>query len=235
MIDPSRVEVAVAKLEDNFRNLGNEVGLIERIGRYLEGEDLSIPAEWPNGISGRSFRRIIFDWGVIINADVELWRYLTPRILREIAEQALFIEETLIARKFCEAQWMTWPEDERLAVREFCEAWFESSLVSESGPSVVTTLPFAAVMFHDVYYWLTIWSGVVGGRADRQLGAMAAWWLPDLITGELDISFSGELPDSASLIADWLVAEAPSRIGGMELKPVDLARLEYLCQKRKVR
>lgn len=188
--------------------------------RMLAGPVDDIPEAW--------FFRGLHKWGGTLESSVPLWRRWTPRILRSAAERRLHIDETLMARKFGTAGWQTWPEDERAAVAEFCEAWFEAALTEPDGPDAVSVLPFVAVMSQDLTRWLAVWSATRGRRSDEQVTELAAWWLPEIHTGELDISFSGELPDVAHELGAWLLAEVPSRFQEAEVRPDIAASLACL-------
>jgi hypothetical protein len=118
---------------------------------------------------------------------------------------------------------------ERTAISEFCEAWFESALTTPSGPDATTVLPFAAVMHHDATHWLHVWSATPGQRADEQLAHLITWWLPDLLGGDLDISFSGDLPDVAQELTAWLLAETASRLRDGDLSAENAYVLSQLA------
>jgi hypothetical protein len=167
-------------------------------------------------------------WGSTMDADVALWRKLTPRILRMLAEQGLHIDESWMARKFGEARWREWPEAERDAVSEFCEAWFATVLTASDSPAAVEVLPFIAVVYGELTHWLERWAATPGARSDQQLAPLAEWWLPDLLAGDLDISFSGDLPDISAELSAWLVAQAPGRLSEGDLEPIDAYRLSQL-------
>jgi hypothetical protein len=66
-----------------------------------------------------------------------------------------------------------------------------------------------------------VWSATTGERADEQFAVLASWWLPDLLNGELDLSFSGELPDVAAEMTAWLLAHAPTRLRDGDLNAAD--------------
>lgn len=223
-----RLARAVGGLEAAFGRRRDRIGAVEACLHCFSAEQLIVLAGPVDEIPDALFSRALMKWGSTMESDVLLWRRWTPRILRQIAERRLHIDESWMARKFGEAKWWEWPVGEREAVAEFCEAWFATALTAESGPVAVDVLPFVAVLFRGLTHWLERWAATPGRRAEQQLAWMAGWWLPDLISGELDLSFSGDLPDVAAELSAWLVAQAPSRLRDGDLKPIDAYQLSQL-------
>jgi len=223
-----RLAAAVDGLEAAFGPRRDRIEPAHACSHCFSAVDLNVLAGPVGEIPDRLFGAALWRWGTTMDANVRLWRRLTPRILREMAEQRLHIDETLIARKFGDAGWHEWPQDERNAVSEFCEAWFAASITAPEGPSAVAVLPFAAVMYRAATHWLERWAETPGPRADQQLARLAEWWLPELLNGSLDFSFSGELPDVAAELSTWLITQAPIRLAEGDLKPIDAYRLSQL-------
>lgn len=226
---PARLEAALVQLERAFGPRRDRIETIDACTHCFGPEDLVVLAGPVADISDPLLSRAVSHWGTTMDANVLLWRRLTPRILRRIAEQSLHIDESLIARKFGDARWTDWIEPERLAVREFCEAWFQAALSTPGGPNVIDVLPFIAVMYQSVGHWLQAWSATVGKRADEQFAHLTGWWMPDLLNGELDVSFSGDLPDIAAELTSWLLAEAPARLRDGDLSTDDAYCLTQLA------
>ena len=201
---------------------------VDACSHCFSAEDLRVLAGPVEEIPERLFCSALMHWGSTMDADVGLWRRLAPRTLREMVGQTLHIDESWMARKFNEAGWREWPDDERDAVSEFCEAWFATALTAPEGPDVIDVLPFAAVMYGELAHWLERWAATPGPRADHQLAQLAAWWLPDLLAGQLDVSFSGDLPDISAELSAWLVAEAPRRLSEGDLAPINAYQLSQL-------
>lgn len=223
-----RLAAAVERLEAVFGPRRDRVEPVDACTHCFSAEDLRHLAGPVDEVPERLFHCALADWGSTMDADAGLWRRLAPRTLREMAEQRLHIDESFMARKFREARWREWPENERDAVSEFCEAWFATVLTASEGPAVVDVLPFVAVMYGELTHWLEQWEATPGPRADDQLSQLAAWWLPELLGGDLDVSFSGELPDISAELSTWLVAQAPGRLSEGDLKPIDAYRLSQL-------
>jgi hypothetical protein len=223
-----RLARAVERLDAVFGPRRDRIGPVDACSHCFSAEDLRVLAGPVDEIPERLFCSALMDWGSTMDADVGLWRRLAPRTLREMAEQRLHIDESWMARKFGEAQWREWPEHEREAVSEFCEAWFATVLTASASPAVVDVLPFVAVMYGEVAHWLDRWAATPGPRADHQLAHLAAWWLPDLLGGQLDVSFSGELPDISAELSAWLVAQAPARLSEGDMEPTDAYLLSQL-------
>lgn len=224
-----RLAAALARLERAFGPRRDRIAPMHACGHCFNPGDLRVMAGPVDEIPDRLFARAVWKWDTTMDADVAFWRRLTPRILRLLAAGCLHIDATLVARKFNQAAWRDWPEDERSVVAEFCEAWFEAALTEPEGPAAVEVLPFVAILYGDVARWLAVWSATPGRRADRQLAEPAGWWLPDLLGGALDLSFSGELPDVAAEMTAWLLDQAPTRIHEGDLSPDDACRLAHLA------
>lgn len=227
--DRSRLDAALAGLDRAFGPRRGRIAPVDACTHCFDSEELAVLAGPVADIPERLFSHTIFSWGTTMDANVPLWRRLTPRILRQLADGTLHIDESFIARKFGEAGWRGWADDERHAVSEFCEAQFESALTAPSGPNAITVLPFVGGMYNGITHWLQAWSATHGRRADEQLAHLASWWMPDLLSGSLDISFSGELPDIAQELTAWLLAEAPSRLRGDDLSTEDAYCLSQLA------
>lgn len=208
----SRLAVALLALERAFGPRWDRIAPIHACSHCFDPEDLAVLAGPVAEIPDRLFLRAVGKWGTTMDAQVPLWRRLTPRILRQMAERSLHIDATLIAQSSARPPGATGPAEESSAVGEFCEGWFEAALTAPDGPSAVEVLPFVAVMYQDIGHWLAAWSATTGRRAQEQLASLARWWLPELLNGELDISFSADLPDIAAESTAWLLAETPSRL-----------------------
>lgn len=83
-------------------------------------------------------------------------------------------------------------------------------------------------MYGEVKHWLERWSATPGPRADQQLAVLCWWWLPDLLAGDLDVSFSGDLPNISAELSAWLIAQAPVRLKAGDLEPIDAYQLSQL-------
>ena len=226
---PARLATALAGLESAFGPRRDRIDPVEACDHCFDPGDLLVLAGPIQDIPDRLFSRAVSKWGTTTDANVPLWRRLAPRILQQLVERRLHIDETLIARKFGEADWQGWPAQERTAVTELCEAWFQAALTEPHGPNAVDVLPFVAVMYRDLSHWLAVWSATPGERADEQFAVLASWWLPDLLNGELDLSFSGELPDVAAEMTAWLLVHAPTRLRDGDLNTADAYRLTQLA------
>jgi hypothetical protein len=225
----ARLDAALVGLERAFGPRRDRIAPVHACTHCFDPEYLSTLAGPVAEIPDRIFSRAVSKWGTTMDSNVLLWRRLSPRILSQMAGQSLHIDETLLARKFGEARWQDWADEERLAIAEFCEGWFEAALTAADGPNAIDVLPFVAVMHQGVEHWLKVWSSTAGRRADEQLALLAAWWLPDLLNGDLDVSFSGDLPDISAEVTAWLLAEAPSRLVDGDLSADDTYRLSQLA------
>ena len=227
--DGSRLDAALSGLERAFGPRRDRIAPVDGCTHCFDPEDLVTLAGPVVDVPDGSFSRAICDWGTTLDTNVLLWRRLTPRILRRMAEGCLHIDESFIARKFGEAEWLEWGDEERFAVDEFCEAWFEAALTVPDGPVAINVLPFVGVMRQGIAHWLQRWSATGGVRADEQFVHLVSWWLPELLSGRLDISFSGDLPDIAEELTAWVLAEAASRRSGAEFDADDTYALSQLA------
>lgn len=155
----------------------------------------------------------VMSWSTTFEVSIPHWRRYAPRLLRGIVERTLAIDESWVARNFALSAWKQWPDDERRAVQELCEAWWADTLTCScvSDVTAATVLTFLVPLTGELTPWLEAWSRTEGENADLHLLDLWETWGYRLLEGSLDVSYSGEVPDISAELSAWLLAELPRR------------------------
>jgi hypothetical protein len=207
-----RLSTALAEADRTFGPRPGGVGPVDGCSHCFDAEHLRMIGGPVDGIPDWLFSRALSKWGTTMDADVRLWRRFTPRILREMTGRTLHIDESLIARKFNEASWRDWPPRETAVLEDVCHAWWQAALAGVSPASAVTVLGFVVPFTGDVQTWLDHWDTCQDRAAALQLRDLWQSWMPELLDGRLDVSFSGEGSDIAAPVSAWMLRQPPQRL-----------------------
>ena len=216
MTSDDQLAAALVELDRAFAPLQERIDPVEGCDHCFGPEHLELLAGPVSEIPEWLFSRALGKWGDTLSGNVALWRRLTPRVLHALTDDTLHICESLIARQFLTAQWQAWPEEERRAVAAVCAAWWAVTLSSDRKPHATTVLEFLAPLTSEIDSWLEIWSTTSGPGADLELIDLWATWRWELTSGDLDLSFSGELPNVAPQVSTFVREQIPRR--GLEDK-----------------
>lgn len=216
MTPHDQLAAARVELDRAFAPWQERIDPVEGCDHCFGPEHLELLAGPVSEIPEWLFSRALSKWSGTLSKNVLLWRRLTPRVLRSLTGGTLHIDESFMARQFLTAEWRAWPEEERRAVAAVCDAWWAVTLSSDREPHAAVALEFLAPMTSEIDSWLEIWSNTTGPGADSQLIDLWATWRRELTSGDLDLSFSGELPNVAPQVSAFVFDQIPRR--GLEDK-----------------
>jgi hypothetical protein len=114
-------------------------------------------------------------------------RRLFPRMARQLVEGTLYVDAAWVLSHLADAQWQEWRPDERTAIAEFLDSFFEKTLSEEptSNLNGGETLEAVAAATGDVGPWLEEWDELPAEMTGQHLEWVrrrrphrgnAGWW-----------------------------------------------------------
>lgn len=180
-------------------------------------------------IDDRNLFRAVTRWGGTLDDSVDWLRWVTPRLLRGMMENALLLDDQMIGVRLDKARWREWPAEERQAIEELCSAWWQQAL---TGPvdewSVTGALEFLVPLTRETTPWLEIWTATPGRSADLHVAELWREWGRRILGGELDISVYAVGPNIAPDLADWLIRHGAARLADGDLDELSAWSLAQL-------
>jgi hypothetical protein len=206
-----RLDAAWTELDRAFGPRSNRIGPLPACDDCFTAEEMDVLGGPVDEIPEQLLCYTVMSWSTTFEVSIPHWRRYAPRLLRGIVEQTLAIDESWVARNFALSAWKQWPDDERRAVQELCEAWWAVTLASAGDLTAAVVLAFLVALTGELTPWLDVWSRTEGENADLHLLDLWETWGYRLLEGNLDVSFSGEVPDISAELSAWLLAELPRR------------------------
>jgi hypothetical protein len=171
----------------------------------------------------------VFSWGNTLDRSVEWLRWVTPRLLRGMAEGQL-IDDEMLACRLSAAGWREWPDAERDAIEALCAAYWRATLTNQAEECSATgALRFLVPLTGEIAPWLEIWSGTSGRGADLQIARLWREWGQDILAGELDVAVYAQGPNIAPELAAWLIGHGAPRLAEGDLDELSAWSLAQLA------
>lgn len=172
----------------------------------------------PARIADSKLFHAVFRWGNTLDDSVQWMRWITPRLLRDMMQNAHLPDDELIGARLNKAGWQNWPPAERQAIETLCTAWWKTTLTSPvdewSAPQALT---FLVPLTRDLTPWLHTWTHTPGRPADLQIANLWHTWGQEILTGHLDISVYADGPNIAPALSTWLIHHATPRLAPGDL------------------
>ena len=142
----------------------------------------------------------------------DVYRRMTPRIVRSLAEGKLHVDHGLIAARLNESGWRDWAPTEREALEKTWETWWRATLYAyPAADEVWDVLEALCVSTGTLAPWLDVWTGTRTGAADAHLRDAAEWWLIESELSDLHFGFYGEFYATPWLLP-WLAGPVHDRL-----------------------
>jgi hypothetical protein len=122
-------------------------------------------------------------------------------------------ETSLIADRYLQSGcWTTWPASEREAMLDVCRGWWLETLADHPGTHRADdVIEFLATTPVPLAAWLALWDQQPPGPADRHAVDLCRWWIPDLLTRDLDVGFAHEV-QIADEMTIWVLDQGVARV-----------------------
>jgi hypothetical protein len=136
-----------------------------------------------------------------------VWRGLAPRILAAVEAAP----DELLLRGLPYARFSTWPDEQRLALREAVGDILTRAVTGGRTPeTVVKLICTAAHVDQDLTPWLRHLDSLTGAEADAGIAALVEYWAPQIGGGyEPTLWFYPD--DPAQPVRDWLRSDTLHR------------------------
>jgi hypothetical protein len=150
---------------------------------------------------------------IMTQGSVNDFRYLLPRLLQGIAEEQCGCNPEILFGKLSYAKWLTWPEDEIVAVRRYLRALWSKALntfpLEEHLPAffeIETMLASIARTGESLDWYLTTWSGTATEEADQHLIQFVTMYGGDFSNGRtFTEAFWADCKPQAAALRRWLL------------------------------
>lgn len=141
-----------------------------------------------------------------------MYRRMTPRIVRSLAEGKLHVDHGLIATRLNEAGWRNWAAVERQALEKTWDTWWRAVLNEyPAADNVWDVLEMLSVSTGTLAPWLGIWAATRTEAADAHLRDAVDWWLIESELSDLHFGFHGEFHATPELLP-WLAGPVHDRL-----------------------
>jgi hypothetical protein len=148
-----------------------------------------------------------------------LFHRMAPRILQLLVQGELHTDEGTIGERFAQAQWMSWPQDQRDAVKDVLTAWWRVSLTTyPASLRIHGVLEVLILATRQVEPWLQLWEP--GVAASMHLADLWRWWF-FYLGDEVNIGVNQPY-DATDEVLTWLSGHAHSILAELP----DLAEAE---------
>jgi len=146
---------------------------------------------------------------------VEDFRYLLPRLFQGIAEEDYGYNPEILFGKLAYAKWLSWPQDEVTAVRNYFYALWQTALssfpIQERLPAffeIETVLASIAHSGEAIELYLSIWTATRTKQADQHLIQFVTMYGADFAGGRtFDAAFWEDAKAQAGALRGWLLRE----------------------------
>lgn len=139
-----------------------------------------------------------------------LYSWLTPRIVREVALDQLHVDEALIASRLRLAGALESGGPAAQAHDKALEALWVRTLQTERRLGAVTFLEYAAAFHPSLEPYLSVWRDQPIGMPDAHAVETLHFWLPDLLSGAVDVGWSDPI-DIAEPLTAWILDDGQFR------------------------
>lgn len=170
-----------------------------------------------------------FHWGTD-DAFRRLYSWLTPRIVREVAFDRLHVDEALIASRLRLTGALEPGADAARAHDMAMRSMWGRTLRSDRRLGAVEFLEYAAAFHPTLGPYLSIWREEPAGLPDAHAAEAIRFWLPELLSGAVDVGWS-ETIDVAEPLSAWILADGQFRAYRHGLADDEYAKLALFVAK----
>jgi hypothetical protein len=153
-----------------------------------------------------------------------LYSWLTPRIVREFAFDQLHVDEALIGSRLVLAGALESGSAAAQAHDRVLLAMWIRTLRAERRLSAVDFLEYVAPFRPTLEPYLSMWQSEDVGPPDAHAAELIGFWIPDLLSGSLNVGWWDEI-DIAEPITAWLLTDGQFRAYRHGLSDDVLAKL----------
>lgn len=157
----------------------------------------------------------------------QLYSWLAPRIVAALAHDQLHVDEALVASRLQRAGALRAGTPAGTAHDAVMRAMWVQALNSDRRHAAVNFLEYAAGFHPDLEPYLSIWHDQPVGSPDRHAAEALSFWLPELLSGEVNLGWSEPIDISVPLTA-WVMADGALRALRHGLDDEDQAKLALL-------